>query len=138
MALVLFSLLVIGSSLAFAPEAPALRVVGRGASRLHHTNSDPKRSLSRAYAIKKPKKKGASAGKSNKSAGKAVWTDVSGVSIPEPGQMKAWELTFGAKPKKFACARPAENQLFLVDGGESLPYVHANARDSHACVASEK
>ena len=44
-----------------------------------------------------------------------AFTDVSGVSLPPPGKIQAWELTLSEKlgPRKFACCRPAEGQVQL-------------------------
>jgi hypothetical protein len=42
---------------------------------------------------------------------------IGGVTVPEVGRIKAWELTFGEDPpRKFACFRPSEGQVFLLDG----------------------
>jgi len=42
-----------------------------------------------------------------------AFTDVSGVSLPPPGKVKAWELTLSEEigPRKFACCRPTESQV---------------------------
>ena len=46
------------------------------------------------------------------------WTDVSGVTFPEKaGDIRAWELNFGEKgAKKFACVRPKQSEVYLIDG----------------------
>jgi len=42
---------------------------------------------------------------------------IAGVSVPEVGKIKAWELNLGEEaPRKFACCRPAEGKVYLVDG----------------------
>ena len=44
-----------------------------------------------------------------------AFTDVSGVSLPPPGKVKAWELTLSEElgPRKFACCRPTESQVHV-------------------------
>lgn len=54
--------------------------------------------------------------KSKKKEYEPKWVNVDGVSIPDAGKIKAWELNLGDKPKKFACVRPSQEQIFLVDG----------------------
>lgn len=47
----------------------------------------------------------------------SAWTEVSGVTLPQKaGDIKAWELEFGGSLKKFACVRPRQSEIYLIDG----------------------
>jgi nitrite reductase/ring-hydroxylating ferredoxin subunit len=45
-----------------------------------------------------------------------AWSKVDGVSIPEVGNMKAWQLPIAGADRRFVCARPKADRVYLVDG----------------------